>query len=326
MAQMTVQPGAVSERQFNLQTIANFAGAAISLALVVGIGVWGYKLLVRDVSGVPVIKAAEGPLRVQPQDPGGTEFQHQGLAVNDVAAVGTAADPADRLVLAPEPLELSLEDTPQVATVANEVAEQAAAAQEETTISEPVVQNEADTEVAALELVDRLAQGVEPLGELQPAPEVEALPQTETVTATEETAEEAPVSGGLGRSLRPQLRPTRVAASTDSVAEAVAASVATASANSTSALVEASAIPAGTRLAQLGAYESAEVAAQEWTRLSGQFSEYLADKQQVIQRAQSGGRTFYRLRAMGFADLNDARRFCSALVAENAECIPVVTR
>lgn len=326
MAQMTVQPGAVSEQQFNLQTIANFAGAAISLALVVGIGVWGYKLLVRDVSGVPVIKAAEGPLRVQPQDPGGTEFQHQGLAVNDVAAVGTAADPADRLVLAPEPLELSLEDTPQVATVANEVAEQAAAAQDQTTISEPVAQNEADTEVAALELVDRLAQGVEPLGELQPAPEVEALPQTETVTATEETAEEAPVTGGLGRSLRPQLRPTRVAASTDSVAEAVAASVATASANSTSALVEASAIPAGTRLAQLGAYESAEVAAQEWTRLSGQFSEYLGDKQQVIQRAQSGGRTFYRLRAMGFADLNDARRFCSALVAENAECIPVVTR
>ncbi len=326
MAQMTVQPGAVSEQQFNLQTIANFAGAAISLALVVGIGVWGYKLLVRDVSGVPVIKAAEGPLRVQPQDPGGTEFQHQGLAVNDVAAVGTAADPADRLVLAPEPLELSLEDTPQVATVANEVAEQAAAAQDQTTISEPVAQNEADTEVAALELVDRLAQGVEPLGELQPAPEVEALPQTETVTATEETAEEAPVTGGLGRSLRPQLRPTRVAASTDSVAEAVAASVATASANSTSALVEASAIPAGTRLAQLGAYESAEVAAQEWMRLSGQFSEYLGDKQQVIQRAQSGGRTFYRLRAMGFADLNDARRFCSALVAENAECIPVVTR
>ena len=325
MAQMTVQPGAVSERQFNLQTIANFAGAAISLALVVGIGVWGYKLLVRDVSGVPVIKAAEGPLRVQPQDPGGAEIQHQGLAVNDVAAVGTAADPADRLVLAPEPLELSLEDTPQVATVANEVADQAAAAQE-ATVSESVTQTEADTQVAALELVDRLAQGVEPLGELQPAPEVEALPQTETMPATEDVAEETPVTEGLGRSLRPQLRPTRVAATSDSVAEAVAASVATASANSTSALVDASAIPAGTRLAQLGAYESAEVAAQEWARLSGQFSEYLGDKQQVIQRAQSGGRTFYRLRAMGFADLNDTRRFCSALVAENAECIPVVTR
>jgi hypothetical protein len=29
---------------------------------------------------------------------------------------------------------------------------------------------------------------------------------------------------------------------------------------------------------------------------------------------------------MGFEDLSDARRFCSALVARNADCIPVVTR
>jgi hypothetical protein len=45
-----------------------------------------------------------------------------------------------------------------------------------------------------------------------------------------------------------------------------------------------------------------------------------------VQKASSGGRVFYRLRAMGFDDLGDARRFCSALVAENADCIPVVTR
>jgi len=68
------------------------------------------------------------------------------------------------------------------------------------------------------------------------------------------------------------------------------------------------------------------VARQEWDRLSDRFGEYLEDKNRVIQKAQSGGRTFYRLRALGFADLSDARRFCSALVAEKAECIPVVTR
>ncbi len=49
-------------------------------------------------------------------------------------------------------------------------------------------------------------------------------------------------------------------------------------------------------------------------------------KDRLIQRAESGGRTFYRLRAMGFDDLADARRFCSALVAEEAACIPVVVR
>ena len=77
---------------------------------------------------------------------------------------------------------------------------------------------------------------------------------------------------------------------------------------------------------QLGAFESAEIARSEWGRLSGLFSDYMGDKQRIVQQAQSGGRTFYRLRAHGFDDLSDARRFCSVLVAEGSDCIPVVTR
>ena len=46
----------------------------------------------------------------------------------------------------------------------------------------------------------------------------------------------------------------------------------------------------------------------------------------MIEQAQSGGKTFYRLRAMGFDDLSEARRLCSALTAAKASCIPVVTR
>ena len=47
-----------------LTTLTNVAGAAVSLALVAGIGVWGYKLLVRDVSGIPVVRAAQGSCRL----------------------------------------------------------------------------------------------------------------------------------------------------------------------------------------------------------------------------------------------------------------------
>jgi hypothetical protein len=46
----------------------------------------------------------------------------------------------------------------------------------------------------------------------------------------------------------------------------------------------------------------------------------------VIQSAESGGRTFYRLRAEGFADEDDARRFCAAITAEGPDCIPVAVR
>ena len=52
----------------------------------------------------------------------------------------------------------------------------------------------------------------------------------------------------------------------------------------------------------------------------------MAERARVIQRADRGGRVFYRLRANGFSDVNDARRFCALLVANNADCIPVTVR
>lgn len=324
MAQMqgtsqSAPPTGAAHPTFTLQKATNLAGAAISLALVVGIGVWGYKLLVRDVSGVPVVRAAEGPIRIQPEDPGGSQAQHQGLAVNDVAAVGTAAKPADRLVLAPEPLTLSLEDAPgRELRVAAPVTEPtlASVTPNETASSDDTAaeEDEAATLAALQELADELAAGVTPLEPLESeAPAAEAEPETAEVVDPEPT-----VSGGLGRSLRPQARPARIASLEDAVAASVAAQE--------PERIDPDAIPAGTRMAQLGAFESAAVAEQEWDKLSARFGDFLDGKQHVVQRAQSGGRTFYRLRAVGFEDLSDARRFCSALVAEQADCIPVVTR
>ena len=95
-----------------VQRSVNLAGAATSIALVLGLGFWGYKLAVRDVNSVPVIQALDGPMRVSPADPGGEVADNQGLAVNTVAAVGIAAPPPEKLVLAPRPVELAPEDTP----------------------------------------------------------------------------------------------------------------------------------------------------------------------------------------------------------------------
>lgn len=267
-------------------TMATWAGAAVSLALVVGVGVWGFQLVTRDVSGIPVVRAAEGPMRIQPEDPGGNASVHQGLAVNMVAANGSAEEPAARLILAPKPIDLSEED---VAQSDLSTASAAAPAQE-------------TGKMSVDDLVASLTKDAEPLEQVEPV----------RMQAPEPAAK---VEGGLGTSLRPQQRPQGL--------QRVSVPAAPAS----SALdVDAASLPAGTRLAQLGAYESAEIARKEWDRLFGRFGDYMEDKKRVIQKAESGGRTFYRLRAQGFADINDARRFCSALVAEKAECIPVTTR
>ena len=110
---------AVGSGPKTLTTLTNIAGAVVSLALVAGIGVWGYKLLVRDVTGIPVVRAIEGEIRVRPDEPGGELARHQGLSVNVVAAEGSAGRPADQLRLAPRQMELQDEDQPvQVAMVA----------------------------------------------------------------------------------------------------------------------------------------------------------------------------------------------------------------
>jgi len=316
------RPMAATGQRPALSTITNFIGAVASLALVVGIAVWGYQLLVRDVSGVPVVRAVEGPMRVQPENPGGQQAQHQGLSVNNVAAEGGAGAPADRLVLAPAPLELTLEDAP-VQPGAAPVTELAAQPAVATTSTEVEL---SDVE----QLAARLAAGVEPLGELEPLSDAAPVTQEDVqaavaavtgvvpeVVTPEDVDVAAAVQGGLGRSLRPQLRPAELG-----VAQPVSLSVPQDSFRD----VDPATIPAGTRLAQLGAYDSADTARNEWDKLQGRFGDYMTGKDRVVQKATSGGRTFYRLRAMGFADLSDARRFCSALVAENAECIPVVTR
>lgn len=314
-------------------TVANWAGAAVSIGLVIGIGVWGYQLLARDVSGVPVVRAAQGPMRIQPEDRGGSQADNQGLAVNSVAAEGMAEAPADRLVLAPRPVQLNDADQPFPVLVSLSNQDREAAVAQEGIAQVDAPQAVATPQMASIQaLAEQLATGASTLGAQSENTYVSQSQSTETGDATVEiaavavpeltkgtpSAPSAQVLGGLQRSLRPQLRPASLR--TD------VAVVAPSDAGGGIAEIDPDTIPAGTRLVQLGAFDSAEVAKSEWAKLDVRFGTYLEGKSRVIQRAQSGGRTFYRLRAMGFDDIASARRFCSALAAERADCIPVVTR
>ena len=87
-----------------------------------------------------------------------------------------------------------------------------------------------------------------------------------------------------------------------------------------------SSIPSGTVLAQLGAFRSADIAEQEWQRLSAKFSEQLNGLDHVVQMAEVNGRIFHRLRVVGLEDLAEASAFCETFVARNTACLPVVMR
>lgn len=281
--------------------LVNYAGAALSLALILGVGSWGYQLIMRDVTGIPVVRAMEGDMRVLPDNPGGDVALHTGLAVNEVAAMGEAGGPEDRLVLAPRTLGLAQEDLE-----AQPMPEAVFAPQDDAALETAVLASAEMPQLDATSTTDDILALVD-----QIAAEDAALA---TVDAPAAISANVP---GLATSLRPVIRPAGIRL-------AAAPQAAPAAANPSEVAVTDAVFPAGTNLVQLGAFSTPTLAAQEWDRLQGRFGQLMADNERVIQVSNQSSGTWYRLRASGFADRDEARRLCAALQAEGAECIPVV--
>ncbi len=293
------------------QKIVNLTGATVSLALVLGMGVWGYKLMVRDVSGVPVIEALEGAFRTEPEEPGGMQTPHQGLEVNEIAAVGSASGPAEEVHLAPDPEILASEDAPW-----GELLE---------TIPDPATGSGAE----GSEIPDSREVAVARPAPGEGSPEIDDQPEDALATdlAVAEAMAGIMAEAGAERSLdrttgslmvpRPQPRPED---------EPLQVSASAGPSGVGAGEVEIDVLSKGTRLVQLGAYEDASAARESWTAIGSRFDDAFADKRMVVQEAESGGKRFFRLRAEGFTDLADARKFCSRLMAAQADCIPVEVR
>ncbi|SIT79631.1 Sporulation related domain-containing protein [Yoonia rosea] len=289
-------------------SLVNFAGAAFSLALILGVSFWGYKLIVRDVSGIPVVRAMEGDMRVLPDNPGGGVAAHTGLSVNEVAAMGEAGGPEDRLVLAPRTAGLSPEDLD--VQPAQEVISTVSAAIEDVTagFEAEVFENET---IAAPEVQDdatALAAQLAALSTEPPLAQAEAAQDPRVVPST---------VPGVATSVRPVIRPANMR-----IPAPVAA--ATAAPATSEVAVTTATFPVGTNLVQLGAFPNPSLAAAEWDRLQSQFGKLMAGRERVIQVSNQSSATWYRLRASGFEDRAEARRLCAALQAEGAECIAVV--
>lgn len=314
-------------RDGRMQKWMNGAGALTSVALILGLGVWAYELAVRDVRGVPVIQALEGPARVAPENPGGELASHQGMAVNEIAADGTAGDPADRLTLAPRPDGLAEEDQPMgelAASVEDGAAPTLAPLAAPGSDFAGALGTEAPASAEPGAGTPPMLAAVHPDEPLPDGP-VDAVPLgIDAGTAVDGRDAISADVPGVARSLRPAARPASDV-DFDAMAEAAAAAVAAALAPQALDLAPET-LAAGTRLVQIGAYPDEAQARLEWDKTAARFGALLDGKRRVIEPATSGGETFYRLRVEGFSDLDDARRFCAALKAENAECVPAVVR
>lgn len=306
-----------------LQRVVHLAGAISSIALVLGLGWWGYRIAVRDVSGVPVVRALEGPMRSipDPEKVGGEVTGHQGLAVNTIAASGTAAPVAEALTLAPRAEDLSEEDVAGLQAAPAPLAVAAAPAAGVVTpppalpAAAPIAPLVDDAEGSLAETAD----GADLAAILAPPPvEAEAPPAEVGAAPAEEPATTDALVENPAVAVSPRPAPRPADLSTAAVAPADAAPAAP------PRVVDPATLTAGERLVQLGAYDTAEAAAADWTRIANTFPDVMAGKGMLVQEASSGGRNFYRLRAVGFADDDDARRFCAVFQPSKATCIPLV--
>lgn len=275
-------------------SIMHWLGSGVSVALLAGGVYWAFSIASRDVTQIPVVSAQNTPMREAPENPGGKATENQGLNVTQVAAMENPPV-SETIVLAPVTQPLADEDLPT-------------AERRQMSTSIPATPHEGETELAVdmNALADAIIAGEKSLSVIQPMPVRVEGANIEQALRMALAVDESPSGLSPPRTtIRPKLRPS-----------------------ATQAAVRLPAVPAiavGSALVQFGAYDSQAVAEQEWTRISAKLASFLGTQTRVIQKVESGGRTFYRLRAAGFNDVAEARRFCSA-VSEKAECYPVIAK
>jgi hypothetical protein len=277
-------------------------GAVASVGFVAAIGVWGWQIAIRDVGEVPVVRAMADPMRVAPEDPGGDAAAYQGLAVNSIPAEGAVPAPPDQITLAAGPTGLEPEDLPVVPLrIAGDPA--------------PRTDVEADPGERPLSITEALLvaeateRGMSTAEALATSADEEAgpLPLMPITRLPPPSPEGAPVM-----SFPPRPRPEASRSGTAQIYRA--------------AYSPAAAPSPGAALVQLGDYATESEALIAWQGLATESGDLLGARDPMLIPASSGGRQFWRLRTAGFADPDDARRFCAALDARGVDCVPVAVR
>ena len=300
----TALAGEKKQVNFKLNCIFYWTGTALSLCLLAGAIGWSYQLIVRDINQIPIVRAQLGPLRVAPDNPGGLTAANQGLSVTQLA-VNEKPLLSSEIHLAPaaESLNeesLALKITEGVKSNTDDKTFEIKEVNAENSLNLTVLSNEIEAGSSSKEeaILSKVAFS-------QKKMEIENAVSLALSIADDQLASST--------SLRPKIRPKSFNGNNKTILDQVA----------TNELM--SKPPMGSAMVQLGAFENKNLAKSEWQRFENLLGSMLISKKMVVQKAERGGKIFYRLRASGFDDISDARQFCTG-ISDKVACIPVVTR
>ena len=262
------------------------------------------------VDGAPVVMADKAPLKVAPQNAGGTEFPGQDKQIYDrgtnkdkptrvvnreeqpvdVAQVARQAAARDALPGTPSAtnaLQDSLGEPRRVRTVA---------VRPEMPEARPPAATATPSPIPTMTLPTGTGATAQAPAARRPAVPAMVEPTT-TAAATPRVTTPAPAT--------PPSRPQRVASASPDVA--IAAPVETASAASSAFAVQLAVRPTD---------KEARVAFKE---IQGRYSAELGGRAPIIKQAEVSGKTVYRIR-VGASTMEDANGLCNKLKASGGQC------
>ena len=300
----TALAGEEKQVNFKLNMIFYWTGAALSLSLLVGAIVWSYQLIIRDINQIPIVKAQLGPLRVAPDDPGGLTAANQGLSVTQLA-VSEKPLLSNEIRLAPAAEILNAEH------LLSEVTQKVHPNIDDEAFE--IKEVNAENSINLLEVSNETGVDTNSKDEVVASQAAFSQKKIEIENAVSRALAISDISAASLTSLRPKIRP--ISSRRNNI-------------NTDNQVANSEPIynpPLGSAVVQLGAFESKNLAKSEWQRFENLLGSVLISKKMIVQKAESGGKIFYRLRASGFNDISDARQFCTA-ISDKVACIPVVIR
>lgn len=253
----------------------------------------------------PRIAAAEGPVKVRPQDPGGLDVPHQDKLVYDQMGGGAEREgeaieellPGPEEPLArPEPAPLpplgQAAPAPDMVPPANEIPPPALG-------TAPGTSPDQD-----------LAQGAG-----QPAAAVPAEAPAQETAEEDEIVEIEVGEDGVPTTIAP---PPEAA---DRPAPEPTPQVALAP-PPPAALTPPAMTQGGGAFVQLAAFRDEGGARKAWERIVAEHPDLFADRSLVLVQADVGGTTYYRVRTGPFPSRAAAAEFCAKLKRQGQDCIP----
>ena len=296
--------GEVKQVNFKINMIFYWTGAALSLFLLAGAIGWSYQLIVRDVNQIPIVRAQLGPLRVAPDNPGGLTAANQGLSVTQLA-VNEKPLLSNEIYLAPAAEILNEEN------LALKVKEEYESNKVDGAFEIKEVNAENSMNLEALPGQKEVESRSNDVGVLSKAAFSQKKIEIENAVSLALSITNEPDKSLSW--LRPKIRPVGFYRNGNITEDQIVSNE------------PMPKLPIGSAVVQLGAFDSKSLAESEWQRFEKILGSILIPKKMVVQKAESGGKIFYRLRASGFSDISDARQFCTA-ISDKVACIPVVTR